>query len=68
VDRRDNFISPTKMTVLSSAPQQFKAKMALSKYKVLVVRDFADGLLLRFSFDTTVYTRIAVSAVSRCLW
>jgi hypothetical protein len=42
------------MTVLSSAPQQFKAKMALSKYKVLVVRDFADGLLLGFSFDTTV--------------
>jgi hypothetical protein len=57
-------ISPTNMTLLISAPQQIKAPMTVSKCKVLVVRDFADGLLLDFSFDASVYSRIEGFAVS----
>jgi hypothetical protein len=56
------------MTLLISAAQQIKAQMTMSKYKVLVVRDFADGLPLGFSFDMSVYSRIAGSALSCYLW
>jgi hypothetical protein len=66
VNHRDNFDISHEYDVAYF--QQIKVQTAVPKYKVLVVRDFADGLLLGFSFDTSIYCRIAGFSVSCYLW